>query len=170
LGFCSQRSSTFCKKYWQDCSRSSFYLGWEWPFSWSSFFCERSGNVSTGSSKCRGLNKAFGWCAAETGSACAVNLGGHRRGGEKMRKPTSCVNEGEHPARFRVWMKNGDAESVSSTFNCFVPMIYWDRRWRKFQNGDEPIWFAKMLPEKWASSGSLVAACIRRSDPAISSV
>ena len=40
-----------------------------------------------------------------------------------MRKPTSCTNEGEYPARFRVWMKNGDPESVSSTFNCFVPMI-----------------------------------------------
>jgi hypothetical protein len=57
----------------------------------------------------------------------------------KMRKPTSCINEREHPARFRVWMKNGDPQSVSSTFTCFVPMIDWDRRWRKFQNGDEPI-------------------------------
>jgi hypothetical protein len=55
----------------------------------------------------------------------------------KMRKPTSCVNEGEHQARFRVWMKNGDPQSVSSTF--IVPMIDWDRRWRKFENGDEPI-------------------------------
>jgi len=63
-----------------------------------------------------------------------------------MRKPTSCSNEGEHPARFRVWMKNGDPESVSSTFNCFVPMIDWERRWRKFENGTPP--------EKWASSGS----------------
>jgi hypothetical protein len=57
----------------------------------------------------------------------------------KMRKPTSCINEGEHQARLRVWMKNGDPESVSSTFNCFVAMIDWDRRWRKFENGDEPI-------------------------------
>jgi len=56
-----------------------------------------------------------------------------------MRKPTSCINEGEHQARFRVWMKNGKPESVSSTFTCFVPMIDWDRRWRKFKNGDGPI-------------------------------
>jgi|HubBroStandDraft_5_1064220.scaffolds.fasta_scaffold05513_3 hypothetical protein len=56
-----------------------------------------------------------------------------------MRKPTSCINEREHPARFRVWMKNGDPQSVSSTFTCFVSMIDWDRRWRKFENGDEPI-------------------------------
>jgi hypothetical protein len=56
-----------------------------------------------------------------------------------MRKPTSCANEGEHPARFRVWMKNGAPESVASTFNCFVPMIDWDRRWRKFEYGAEPI-------------------------------
>jgi hypothetical protein len=57
----------------------------------------------------------------------------------KMRKPTSCINEREHPARFRVWMKNGDPQSVSSTFTCFVRLIDWDRRWRKFENGDEPI-------------------------------
>jgi hypothetical protein len=57
----------------------------------------------------------------------------------KMRKPTSCINEREHPARFRVWMKNGHPQSVSSTFTCFVPMIDWERRWRKFENGDEPI-------------------------------
>ncbi|MFZ3332711.1 MAG: hypothetical protein WA197_18900 [Candidatus Acidiferrales bacterium] len=56
-----------------------------------------------------------------------------------MRKPTSCINEGVHPARFRVWIKNGDPQSVSSTFTCFVTMIDWDRRWRKFENGDEPI-------------------------------
>ena len=55
-----------------------------------------------------------------------------------MRKPTSCTNEGEHRARFRVWMKNGAPESVSSTFNCFVPMIDWERRWRKFEDGAEP--------------------------------
>jgi hypothetical protein len=30
------------------------------------------------------------------------------------------------------------AESVSSTFNCFVPMIDWERRWRKFEDGTEP--------------------------------
>src|SRR5580700_4928924 len=73
LGFCSQRSSTFCKKYSQDCSRSLFYSGWEWSFSWSSFFCERSGSVSTGSSKCRGLNEPFGCC--RHGQYPRVNLG-----------------------------------------------------------------------------------------------
>jgi hypothetical protein len=36
-------------------------------------------------------------------------------------------------------MKNGNPKSVSSTFTCFVPMIDWDKRWRKFENGDEPI-------------------------------
>lgn len=51
-------------------------------------------------------------------------------------------------------MKNGDPESVPSTFNCFVAMIDWDRRWRKFENGDEPIAFARMPPEKWVWSGS----------------
>ncbi len=56
-----------------------------------------------------------------------------------MRKPTSCTNDGEHPARFRVWMKNGLPESVASTFNCFVPRIDWDKRWRKFEDGVEPI-------------------------------
>jgi hypothetical protein len=56
-----------------------------------------------------------------------------------MRKPASCINQGEHQARFRVWMKNGCPEAVPSTFNCFVSMIDWDRRWRKFENGDEPI-------------------------------
>jgi hypothetical protein len=56
-----------------------------------------------------------------------------------MRKPTSCIKEGEHQARLRVWMKNGNAESVSSTFTCFVPMIDWERRWRKFESGNEPI-------------------------------
>ena len=65
--------------------------------------------------------------------------GNSSRRANKMRKPTSCINEGEHPARFRVWMKNGDPQSVSSTFTCFVPMIDWERRWRKFENGDEPI-------------------------------
>jgi hypothetical protein len=38
-----------------------------------------------------------------------------------------------------VWMKNGVPESVASTFNCFVPMIDWERRWRKFEDGVEPI-------------------------------
>ena len=52
-----------------------------------------------------------------------------------MRRPTSCTNDGEHPARFRVWMKNGSPESVSSTFNRFVPKIDWDRRWQKFEKG-----------------------------------
>jgi hypothetical protein len=56
-----------------------------------------------------------------------------------MRKPTSCEGEGEHRAHFRVWMKNGEPKTVSSNFNCFVPMIDWERRWRKFENGDEPI-------------------------------
>jgi len=56
-----------------------------------------------------------------------------------MRKPTACADEAEHPARFRVWMKNGAPESVSSTFNCFVPKIDWERRWQKFENGVEPI-------------------------------
>ena len=36
-------------------------------------------------------------------------------------------------------MKNGAPESVASSFNCFVPMIDWERRWRKFENGVEPI-------------------------------
>jgi len=27
-----------------------------------------------------------------------------------MCKPTSCIKEGEHQARFRVWMKNGNPE------------------------------------------------------------
>jgi hypothetical protein len=36
-------------------------------------------------------------------------------------------------------MKNGAPESVSSTFNCFVPMIDWERRWRKFEDGTEPV-------------------------------
>jgi len=36
-------------------------------------------------------------------------------------------------------MKNGTPESVLSTFNCFVPMIDWERRWRKFEDGAEPI-------------------------------
>ena len=80
----------------------------------------------------------------------------------KMRKPTSCVNEGEHPARFRVWMKNGDPQSVSSTFSCFVPMIDWDRRWRKFVNGDGPICVARMRPAKWASSDSFARVPGRR--------
>jgi hypothetical protein len=53
-----------------------------------------------------------------------------------MRKPTSCESEGEHRARFRVWMKNGELGSVSSTFTCFVPLIDWDRRWQKFENGE----------------------------------
>jgi hypothetical protein len=57
----------------------------------------------------------------------------------EMRKPTSCINETEHPARFRVWMKNGKPKSVSATLTCFVPMIDWDRRWRRFENGDESI-------------------------------
>ena len=56
-----------------------------------------------------------------------------------MRKPTSCIKEGEHQARFRVWMKNGELGSVSSTFNCFVSKIDWEIRWRKFETGDEPI-------------------------------
>ena len=56
-----------------------------------------------------------------------------------MRRPTYCTNEGEHPARFRVWLRNGGPESVPSTFNCFVPMIDWERRWRKFEVGAEPI-------------------------------
>jgi len=56
-----------------------------------------------------------------------------------MRKPISCENEGENRARFRVWMKNGEAKTVSSNFNCFVPMIDWERRWRKFENEGEPI-------------------------------
>jgi hypothetical protein len=56
-----------------------------------------------------------------------------------MRKPTSCINEGEHQARFRVWMKNGEPEFVSSTFSCFVLMNDWGRRWRKFEKGDAPI-------------------------------
>jgi hypothetical protein len=64
---------------------------------------------------------------------------GHSPESEVMRRPTSCTNESEHPARFRVWMKNGVPESVASTFNCFVPMIDWDRRWRKFEDGVEPI-------------------------------
>src|ERR1700751_255464 len=53
---------------------------------------------------------------------------------ERMRRPNSCTAEGEHPARFRVWLKNGAPESVASTFNCFVPRIDWDRRWRKFED------------------------------------
>ena len=57
----------------------------------------------------------------------------------RMRRPTSCTNDGEHPARFRVWLRNGGPESVPSTFNCFVPKIDWDRRWQKFENGVEPI-------------------------------
>ncbi len=73
------------------------------------------------------------WHSSHLGAATAPGRA------NKMRKPTSCVNEGEHPARFRVWIKNGSPESVSSTFTCFVPMIDWDRRWRKFENGDEPI-------------------------------
>ena len=56
-----------------------------------------------------------------------------------MHKPTSCESEGEHRAHFRVWMKNGEPKTVSSNFNCLVPMIDWERRWRKFENGDEPI-------------------------------
>ena len=67
------------------------------------------------------------------------HLGAARPWGERMRKPTYCTNEREHPARFRVWMKNGAPESVLSTFNCFVQMIDWERRWRKFEDGDEPI-------------------------------
>ena len=58
---------------------------------------------------------------------------------QQMRKPISCESEGEHRARFRVWMKNGEPKTISSNFNCFVPMIDWERRWRKFENGDEPI-------------------------------
>ena len=56
-----------------------------------------------------------------------------------MRRPTSRTNDGEHPARFRVWLRNGGPESVPSTFNCFVSKIDWDRRWQKFENGVEPI-------------------------------
>ena len=58
-----------------------------------------------------------------------------------MRRPTSCTNEGEHPARFRVWLRNGGPESVPSTFNCFVPMIDWERLWRKFEerNGHREV-------------------------------
>jgi hypothetical protein len=41
-----------------------------------------------------------------------------------MLKPTDCINKGEDQARFRACMKNGDPESVSSTFNCFVPMSF----------------------------------------------
>ncbi|MGB2620280.1 MAG: hypothetical protein WBC57_24080, partial [Candidatus Acidiferrales bacterium] len=75
-----------------------------------------------------------------TGNACALDSWrAQLPRATKMRKPTSCINEREHPARFRVWMKNGDPQSVSSTFTCFVPMIDWERRWRKFENGDEPI-------------------------------
>ena len=66
-------------------------------------------------------------------------LNAYFRGNERMRKPTACAGEAEHPARFRVWMKNGAPESVSSTFNCFVPKIDWERRWRKFEDGAEPI-------------------------------
>ena len=69
----------------------------------------------------------------------AAKYGAQSPWSEVMRRPTSCTNEGEHPARFRVWMKNGGPESVPSTFNCFVPMIDWERRWRKFEDGSEPI-------------------------------
>jgi hypothetical protein len=69
----------------------------------------------------------------------ATKSGARSPWSEVMRRPTSCTNDGEHPARFRVWMKNGGPESVPSTFNCFVPMIDWERRWRKFEDGVEPI-------------------------------
>ena len=72
-----------------------------------------------------------------------------------MRRPTSCTNDGEHPARFRVWLRNGGPESVPSTFNCFVPMVDWERRWRKFEEASNQFAFAKMLPEKWAWSRRL---------------
>ena len=56
-----------------------------------------------------------------------------------MRKVTSCVNEGEYPARFRVWIKNGDPQTLSSAFTCLLPMIDSDKRWRKFENWIGPI-------------------------------
>jgi len=64
-----------------------------------------------------------------------------------MRKPTSCTNEGEHPAQFRVWMKNGEPESVSSTFNCFVPMIDWEGVGGNSKTGRSRFVFARMPPE-----------------------
>jgi hypothetical protein len=76
---------------------------------------------------------------ADNMSGASGPAGTAPQGANKMRKPTSCINEGEHQARLRVWMKNRDPEFVPSTFNCFVPMIDWDRRWRKFENGEEPI-------------------------------
>ncbi len=63
---------------------------------------------------------------------------GSRRA-NKIRKPTSCVNEGKYPVRFRVWIKNGNPQSFSSAFTCFLPSIDSDRRRRKFENGDGPI-------------------------------
>ena len=74
-----------------------------------------------------------------------------------MRKATLCANEGEHPARFHVWIKNGNPQSFSSAFTCFLPMIDSDTHWQKFENGDGPICMCEDAAGEWASSDSLAA-------------
>src|ERR1700678_3757589 len=93
----------------------------------------------------RTLHLFFGAAFCESLSLMTTNGASRNHGGQspqranKMRKPTSFINEGEHQARLRFWMKTADLGLVPSTFNWFVAMIDWDRRWRKFENGDEPI-------------------------------
>ena len=92
----------------------------------------------------------------------AAKYGAQSPWSEVMRRPTSCTNDGEHPARFRVWMKNGGPESVSSTFNCFVPRLTGTGVGRNSRTALNQFAFAKMLPEKWVLFGSLLEELLVR--------